>query len=169
MAERSIPRQLLTAAVAESGVFTVNDAVAVGTDETFLGIVLADKQRNAGCDAFFHQLDFCRGKLSADLPATSYKIGAYSALLSDVLPDGVYQRLRRAFPLFDKKMRGYYTSQSLLLATESRTSSPVRIPRDSETLQHISLRNLYPCGEGAGYSGGIVSSALDGINVARKV
>ena len=63
MAERSIPRQLLTAAVAESGVFTVNDAVAVGTDETFLGIVLADKQRNAGCDAFFHQPDFSRGKL----------------------------------------------------------------------------------------------------------
>lgn len=113
--------------------------------------------------------DFCRGKLSADLPATSYKIGAYSALLSDVLPDSVYQRLRRAFPLFDKKMRGYYTSQSLLLATESRTSSPVRIPRDPESLQHVSLRNLYPCGEGAGYSGGIVSSALDGINVARKI
>ena len=113
--------------------------------------------------------DFCRGKLSADLPATSYKIGAYSALLSEVLPDAVYQRLRRAFPLFDKKMRGYYTSQSLLLATESRTSSPVRIPRDNETLQHISLPRLYPCGEGAGYSGGIVSSALDGINVARKV
>lgn len=113
--------------------------------------------------------DFCRDKLSADLPATSYKIGAYSAKLSDVLPAQVYQRLRRAFPLFDKKMRGYYTSQSLLLATESRTSSPVRIPRDSETLQHVSLRNLYPCGEGAGYSGGIVSSALDGINVARKI
>lgn len=113
--------------------------------------------------------DFCRDKQSADLPATSYKIGAYSAKLSDVLPAQVYQRLRRAFPLFDKKMRGYYTSQSLLLATESRTSSPVRIPRDSETLQHVSLRNLYPCGEGAGYSGGIVSSALDGINVARKI
>ena len=113
--------------------------------------------------------DFCRDKLSADLPATSYKIGAYSAKLSEVLPEGVYQRLRRAFPLFDKKMRGYYTSQSLLLATESRTSSPVRIPRDPETLQHISLKNLYPCGEGAGYSGGIVSSALDGINVAGKV
>lgn len=113
--------------------------------------------------------DFCRDKLSADLPATSYKIGAYSAKLSEVLPEAVYQRLRRAFPLFDKKMRGYYTSQSLLLATESRTSSPVRIPRDNDSLQHISLTRLYPCGEGAGYSGGIVSSALDGINVARKV
>ncbi len=113
--------------------------------------------------------DFCKGRLSADLPATSYKIGAYPALLSEVLPAEVYQRLKRSFFFFDKKMRGYYTSQSLLLAVESRTSSPVRIPRDPETLQHISLKNLFPCGEGAGYSGGIVSSALDGINVARKV
>ena len=113
--------------------------------------------------------DFCKDRLSADLPATSYKIGAYSAKLSEVLPEFVYKRLKRSFFFFDKKMRGYYTSQSLLLATESRTSSPVRIPRDPETLQHISLKNLFPCGEGAGYSGGIVSSALDGINVARKV
>lgn len=113
--------------------------------------------------------DFCKDRLSADLPATSYKIGVYSAKLSEVLPEFVYKRLKRSFFFFDKKMRGYYTSQSLLLATESRTSSPVRIPRDPETLQHISLKNLFPCGEGAGYSGGIVSSALDGINVARKV
>ena len=114
-------------------------------------------------------VDFCKDRLSNDLPATSYKPGAYSAKLSEILPEGVYSRLRKAFPLFDKKMRGYYTSQSLLLAVESRTSSPVRIPRDPETLQHVSLSNLYPCGEGAGYSGGIVSSALDGINVARRV
>ncbi len=113
--------------------------------------------------------DFCKGRLSADLPATSYKPGVYSALLSDILPAGVYGRLKRSFYFFDKKMRGYYTSQSLLLAVESRTSSPVRIPRNPESLQHISLRNMFPCGEGAGYSGGIVSSAIDGINVAMKV
>lgn len=113
--------------------------------------------------------DFVRGKYSDTLPATSYKPGVFSAQLDDVLPADVALRLRKAFPEFDKKMRGYYTSQSLLLAVESRTSSPVRIPRDPETLQHISLQNLYPCGEGAGYSGGIVSSALDGINVARKI
>lgn len=113
--------------------------------------------------------DFCRGKLSASLPATSYMPGCYSAMLEDILPHFVSDRLKRAFPEFDKRMRGYYTSQALLLAAESRTSSPVRIPRDPDTLQHISLCNLYPCGEGAGYSGGIVSSAIDGINVARKI
>ena len=78
-------------------------------------------------------------------------------------------RLRKAFGEFNKKMRGYYTSSALLLAVESRTSSPVRIPRDPQTLQHISLKGIYPCGEGAGYAGGIVSSALDGINVAEKI
>jgi uncharacterized FAD-dependent dehydrogenase len=70
---------------------------------------------------------------------------------------------------FNKKMRGYLTNKALLLAVESRTSSPVRIPRDKETLEHISLKGLYPCGEGAGYAGGIVSSALDGINCANKI
>ena len=110
--------------------------------------------------------DFCKDRLSSDLPASSYKPGVYSAPLSQILPEDIYKRLKRSFFFFDKKMRGYYTSQSLLVAVESRTSSPVRIPRDPETLQHISLRNLYPCGEGAGYSGGIVSSAMDGILVA---
>lgn len=112
--------------------------------------------------------DFVRGRVSADLPASSYKPGVYSADLKDVLPPEVAGRLKKAFPEFDKKMRGYYTSQSLLLAVESRTSSPVRIPRDPDTLQHVSLPGLYPCGEGAGYSGGIVSSALDGILVAVR-
>ena len=113
--------------------------------------------------------DFVRGKLSVTLPSTSYVPGAYSAMLNEVLPGFVARRLQKAFPEFDKKMRGYYTSQSLLLAVESRTSSPVRIPRDPESLQHITLKNLYPCGEGSGYSGGIVSSAIDGINVAKKI
>jgi len=66
-------------------------------------------------------------------------------------------------------MKGYFTNDAIIVATESRTSSPVRIPRNSETLQHVQLRNLYPCGEGAGYAGGIVSAAMDGINVAEKI
>jgi len=104
----------------------------------------------------------------SDLPGTSYAPGAVPVALDDVLPDFVAARLRKAFPLFDRKMHGYYTREALLLAVESRTSSPVRIPRDPETLCHISLPGLYPCGEGAGYSGGIVSSAIDGIRCAEK-
>ena len=113
--------------------------------------------------------DFCRGIVSKDLPETSYKPGAYPAPLHELLPPFVATRLQKAFPEFNKKMRGYYTNKALLLAVESRTSSPVRIPRDKETLQHVSLPGIYPCGEGAGYAGGIVSSAMDGINCAVKI
>lgn len=113
--------------------------------------------------------DFCKDTVSKDLPETSYKPGAYPAPLHELLPPFVATRLQKAFPEFNKKMRGYYTNKALLLAVESRTSSPVRIPRDKETLQHIELQSIYPCGEGAGYAGGIVSSALDGVNCAMKI
>lgn len=113
--------------------------------------------------------DFTKGIVSKDLPETSYKPGAYPAPLHELLPHFVASRLQKAFPEFNKKMRGYFTNKALLLAVESRTSSPVRIPRDKETLQHISLPGIYPCGEGAGYAGGIVSSALDGVNCACKI
>ena len=113
--------------------------------------------------------DFCKGTVSKDLPETSYKPGAYPAPLHELLPPFVASRLQKAFPEFNKKMRGYYTNKALLLAVESRTSSPVRIPRDKETLQHVELQGIYPCGEGAGYAGGIVSSALDGVNCAMKI
>lgn len=113
--------------------------------------------------------DFCKGVVSKDLPETSYKPGAYPAPLHELLPPFVAKRLQKAFPEFNKKMRGYYTNKALLLAVESRTSSPVRIPRDKETLQHVTLSGIYPCGEGAGYAGGIVSSALDGVNCALKI
>ncbi len=113
--------------------------------------------------------DFCRGKLSADLPRCSYAPGTVSAPLSEILPPFVADSLGKAFPVFDRKMHGYYTNDALLLACESRTSSPVRIPRDPATLQHASLPGLYPCGEGAGYAGGIVSSALDGIAVVNSI
>lgn len=113
--------------------------------------------------------DFVNGRISKSLPKTSYAPGVVSAPLHELLPTFVANRLRKAFGEFSKKMKGYYTSNALLLAVESRTSSPVRIPRNPETLQHVSLEGLYPCGEGAGYAGGIVSSALDGINVAKRI
>ncbi len=111
--------------------------------------------------------DFCLGKLSKTMPPTSYHPGVVSAPLHELLPPHVAQRLQKAFPRV--KMRNYYTNAALLLGVESRTSSPVRIPRDPETLEYVSLPGIYPCGEGAGYAGGIVSSALDGINVATAV
>ncbi|MBQ0024881.1 MAG: FAD-dependent oxidoreductase [Bacteroidales bacterium] len=110
--------------------------------------------------------DFCRKVCSSSLPKSSYQPGTVSAPLNELLPDFVYRRMRAAFPAFDRKMKGFYTNDALLLATESRTSSPVRIVRDSETMCALGLPGLYPCGEGAGYSGGIVSSAVDGISVA---
>ena len=115
-------------------------------------------------------MDFCRRVESRDLPATSYRPGAVSAPLHELLPEHVSRRLKFAFPeIGNRKMRGYYTNDALLLGVESRTSSPVRIPRDPVTLEYVSLPGLYPCGEGAGYSGGIVSSALDGIVCASRL
>ena len=111
--------------------------------------------------------DFCNGRMSKTLPETTYRPGAVSAPLHELLPPMVAGRLRKLFPRV--KMRSYYTNAALLLGVESRTSSPVRIPRDPETLQYVSMSGLFPCGEGAGYAGGIVSSALDGINVASAV
>ena len=113
--------------------------------------------------------DFCRGIVSKDLPKTSYHPGALSAPLHELLPEHVSRRLRRAFPQVDRSMHGYYTNDALLLGTESRTSAPVRLPRNPETLEHMDVPGLYPCGEGAGYAGGIVSSALDGINCAESL
>ena len=115
-------------------------------------------------------MDFCRRIPSADLPKTSYHPGVVNAPLHELLPEHVSLRLKYAFPeIGNKKMHGYYTNDALLLGVESRTSSPVRIPRDPETFEHVQVAGLYPCGEGAGYAGGIVSSALDGINCAAKI
>ena len=108
--------------------------------------------------------DFCLGRLSKSMPETSYHPGVVSAPLHELLPPIVASRLRKAFP--QVRMRNYYTNAALLLGVESRTSSPVRIPRDPETLEYVSMKGVYPCGEGAGYSGGIVSSAIDGIRCA---
>lgn len=114
-------------------------------------------------------VDFAGKKISSSLPDCSYLPGLQSAALESVLPPFVHASLQQAFIEFGKKMRGYFTNEAVVVATESRTSSPVRIPRDPETLQHPQVKNLYPCAEGAGYAGGIVSAAMDGERVALKI
>jgi uncharacterized FAD-dependent dehydrogenase len=111
-------------------------------------------------------VDFVEGRLSRDLPQNSYLPGTNSVQLKEVLPHWINERLRRALPAFGKKMKGYYTNEAILVGVESRTSSPIKIPRDKETLQHPQIKGLFPCGEGAGYAGGIISAAIDGINCA---
>jgi uncharacterized FAD-dependent dehydrogenase len=113
--------------------------------------------------------DFVHGRNSSTLPPCSYVPGIRPAALNEVLPGFVYQALQEGFKTFGRKMRGYLTNEAVVLATESRTSSPVRIPRDPVTLCHPQLKNLYPAGEGAGYAGGIVSAAMDGENVGTTI
>ncbi|MBC8033270.1 MAG: FAD-binding protein [Chitinophagaceae bacterium] len=113
--------------------------------------------------------DFTEKKISSSLPGCSYLPGIHSVSLHEVLPAFIFQSLAQGFRQFGKKMKGYYTNEAVIVATESRTSSPVRIPRDPVTLQHPQVKNLYPCGEGAGYAGGIVSAAMDGERVAKAI
>lgn len=114
-------------------------------------------------------VDFTEKKVSRSLPKCSYIPGLHSSALDEVLPPFIHKSLQMAFKEFGKKIRGYFTNEAVLVATESRTSSPVRIPRDKETLHHPQVRNLYPCAEGAGYAGGIVSAAMDGESVASRI
>ena len=114
-------------------------------------------------------IDFCSNKISADLPDASYLPGLQSAPLNEVLPHFVHRSLQEGFKAFGKKMKGYYTNDAIVVATESRTSSPVRIPRDADALHHPQIKNLYPCAEGAGYAGGIVSAAMDGQKLAQQI
>lgn len=114
-------------------------------------------------------VDFVEGRISVDLPKNSYLPGTRSVMLKDTLPDFVASSLKNALPVFGRKMRGYYTNEAILVGVESRSSSPVRIPRDKETFQHPQVAGLYPCAEGAGYAGGIVSAAIDGVNCANAV
>ncbi|HEY4967912.1 MAG TPA: FAD-dependent oxidoreductase [Puia sp.] len=113
--------------------------------------------------------DFVSGKLSGSLPACSYTPGLQPADVRSIFPEAIGRCLQQAFPAFDKKMKGYFTQEAIVVATESRTSSPVRIPRHDLRLTHPQLTNLYPCGEGAGYAGGIMSAAMDGERVAEKI
>jgi hypothetical protein len=113
--------------------------------------------------------DFVNNRLSQTLPDVSYHPGINSSPLHQWLPEIIAKNLQAGFREFDKKMRGFMTNQAVLLGVESRTSSPVRIPRDKDALHHVSYINLFPVGEGAGYAGGIVSSAMDGENSAQMV
>lgn len=114
-------------------------------------------------------VDFTRKKLSYDLPATSYSPGLVSSPLHFWMPPFLSERLSKGFQLFGKSSRGFLTNEAVMIAVETRTSSPVRIVRDKETLQHLTVEGLFPCGEGAGYAGGIVSAGIDGERCAEAV
>lgn len=114
-------------------------------------------------------VDFIQGKVSSDIPKTSYVPGTTSVELGQVFPGFLTQILRQGFSEFGKSMKGYATNEAILHAPESRTSSPVRIPRDTHTLEHLQIKGLYPCGEGAGYAGGIISAAIDGEKCALAI
>ena len=114
-------------------------------------------------------IDFTRKKLSYDLPATSYSPGLVSSPLHFWMPSFLSERLSKGFQLFGKSSRGFLTNEAVMIAVETRTSSPVRIVRDKDTLQHLTVEGLFPCGEGAGYAGGIVSAGIDGERCAEAV
>jgi uncharacterized FAD-dependent dehydrogenase len=113
--------------------------------------------------------DFVEGKLSTSFPRSSYQPGIVSVNLQELFPAFVYDRLRQAFLDFDQKMPGFLTNDAVVHAPESRTSSPVLIPRDPISFNHLDISNLYPIAEGAGYAGGIVSAAIDGLNCLQKI
>ena len=114
-------------------------------------------------------VDFTKNTVSSDIPKTSYVPGTTSVEMGQVFPGFLSQILREGFSEFGKSMKGYLTNEAVIHAPESRTSSPVRIPRDSDTLEHLQIKGLYPCGEGAGYAGGIISAAIDGEKCAIKI
>ena len=113
--------------------------------------------------------DFVNGRPSSTLPPSSYPPGLIARRVDKLLPPFIARRLQEGFKVFGQKQRGFLTNEAVLIGAETRTSSPVRIPRNPETLQHIEIGGLYPCGEGAGYAGGIVSAAIDGIQCARAL
>lgn len=138
----------------------------------FLQALEKDTWREGGrtqCAPAQRMEDFVNGRLSYDLPRTSYTPGVVSSPLHFWMPRFLSRRLAEGFRVFGKKSRGYLTNDALLIASETRTSSPVRIVRDRESLAAVDTPGLFPCGEGAGYAGGIVSSAIDGERCAEAV
>jgi len=114
-------------------------------------------------------MDFISNRISSTLPDCSYQPGITSASLPELLPLSIGKRLQEAFKEFGKKNNGYLTNEAVVVGVESRTSSTVRIPRDKITLEHLQVKGLYPCGEGAGYAGGIISAAIDGERCAEAI
>ncbi len=162
---------------ANSGMVVATDINDYKSDNVLAGLAyqhqVEEKTYKAGGGKFVapaqRLTDFVNNKTSQTLPVCSYLLGVNSIKLADVLPSIIYKSLAEGFKQFGKKMKGYYTEEAIVVATESRTSSPVRIPRDKEMLHHVHINNLYPCAEGAGYAGGIVSAAMDGMNVAEMI
>ncbi len=113
--------------------------------------------------------DFVKGKVSKNLPDTSYIPGVYAAPVDQILPKFISEKLKKGMLVFGKKLKGYFTEEANVIGTESRTSSPIRIPRNKANFMHEEVEGLFPCGEGAGYAGGIISAAVDGQNVAKAV
>jgi uncharacterized FAD-dependent dehydrogenase len=113
--------------------------------------------------------DFVSGKLSKTLPKCSYQPGIRSARVDLILPKFISKRLQKAFLAFGKKMKGYLSPEAVVVGVESRTSSPVQIPREGKQMNHTELKNFYPTGEGAGYAGGIVSAGIDGVKAAEAI
>lgn len=165
---------------ANSGVVTeisLDDLSVNGYEGTFAGLhlqkeieqkvfALGDGSQTAPAQRL---LDFLEGRLSDDLPKCSYIPGLYPAQIREVFPDWIYERLKEGIQHFGEKMKSYLTNEAVIVATESRTSSPIKIPRSRETFMHEELNAFFPCGEGAGYAGGILSAAMDGQNVAKAV
>jgi uncharacterized protein len=114
-------------------------------------------------------LDFTKNRLSENLPACSYTPGVVSSPMHEWLPEHIRKRLQEGFKAFGQKINGYLSNEAIIVGVESRTSTPVRIPRDTTTLRHPEITNLFPCGEGAGYAGGIVSAAMDGMNCVEAI
>ena len=113
--------------------------------------------------------DFVCGRRSANLPNSSYRPGLIESPLHEWLPRFIGSGLQEGYKLIGRKTRGYLTSEAVVVGVESRTSSPVRIPRDMQTLEHMQIKRLFPCGEGSGYAGGIMSSSVDGERVAEMI
>jgi uncharacterized protein len=165
---------------ANSGIvveLTLNDFIRYKDDNALSGLRFQQEiEKNAWVYGGKTQMapaqrleDFINKKQSTSLPPCSYQPGIMSANLQKVLGETIAVSLREGLREFGKKMRGYLTNEAVLLAVESRTSTPVRIPRDNESCEHLQIKGLYPCGEGAGYAGGIVSAAMDGERVAEKI
>jgi uncharacterized FAD-dependent dehydrogenase len=114
-------------------------------------------------------IDFTQSRVSSEIPKTSYVPGTTSVEMGQVFPGFLTQILREGFSEFGKSMKGYLTNEAILHAPESRTSSAVRVPRDPITYEHLQIKGLYPCGEGAGYAGGIISAAIDGEKCALMI
>tara|TARA_Y100000589_G_scaffold205004_1_gene193415 strand:+ start:22365 stop:23948 length:1584 start_codon:yes stop_codon:yes gene_type:complete len=139
-------------------------------EKTAFALAGNDVENNFGQIAPAQRLsDFLRKKKSNNLPLVSYRPGVESVELHEVLPTEISVRLQEAFKIFGKKIKGYTSEEAMLIAPETRTSAPVRIPRKKETFEHIQIKGLYPSGEGAGYAGGIISAAIDGEKVVQAI